>query len=544
MYNPDARNEQEDGEGMSIIDLGEPEGAGTSKSNLFISWMKKYGVYLLLVTIALLRGAAYANLLPPWAIIDEEQHLHYVQMLSEEGRRPDPREDYLSSEIITSLFETRRWDTFGFVTPPSHDPRDMGLEGYSYEGYQPPLYYWVMLPVYRLVGGSMLQSLFNLRWATVVLSTLTVVFTYLLAAKVTGSKWLGLLAALVLLAIPERTVAVSRVNNDALLEVLAVLYLWVAVRSIMEGPSDRRSILLGLILALGVLTKMTMALLVFTLPFVFWPSRKTYSVRRGLILGLGSAAVLILPLIIYNIGKFGDPTGFAAVSPLLSFPPPGFSTMNFIQSLRDFFAHFWVIFWQSAESTLPPGLTFLYILLFLLSGVSLYGLVKVIGGVHRKEGNDRHLIAVWMLTTAVIIYVIFTLFSFWKGQVPILQGRFLLSVSAAVAVLLILGLSRAPYPAITIPALIIGLVLMDVFVLFGHLLPQYYPEELIPQIEKISSLTWFDNINAFIQRTGSFKPNLVSRALHATMVGYILAQSLVIGLAIFSVRKWLRYEAE
>jgi hypothetical protein len=214
--------------------------------------------------------------------------------------------------------------------------------------------------------------------------------------------------------------------------------------------------------------------------------------------------------------------------------------MNFIQSLRDLFAHFWVIFWQSAQTSLPPGWTILYILLFLLSGVSLYGLVKVIGDGRKKEGNDRQLIAIWMLITAVIIYVIFTLFSFWAGQVPILQGRFLLPVSAAIAVILIFGLSRAPYPAITIPALILGLVLMDVFVLFGHLLPQYYPEELIPQIEKISSLTWFDNINAFIQRTGSFKPNLVSRALHATMVGYILAQPFVVILAIISVRNWVR----
>ena len=87
MYNPDGQIVEEDGEGMSITDPMEADEALLSKSNLFFSWMKKYGVYLLLVAIAFLRGAAYANLLPAWGIIDEEQHLHYIQYLAEEKRR-------------------------------------------------------------------------------------------------------------------------------------------------------------------------------------------------------------------------------------------------------------------------------------------------------------------------------------------------------------------------------------------------------------------------------------------------------------------------
>jgi len=540
VYNPDSQTVQEDGEGLPTYHSTETNHIQNEKHTSLLQWMKEFGVFLLLIVIAILRGFSYANLLPPWAIIDEEQHLHYIQVLSEEGHRPDPSEDYLSSEIITSLFETQRWDTFGFTTPPSQDPRDMGLEGYSYEGYQPPLYYLIMLPVYRLIGSAILQSLFNLRWATVVLSTLTVVFTYLLAAKVTGSKRLGLLATLVLLTIPERTVAVSRVNNDGLLELFAVLYLWLAVRSIMEEPSDWRSVLLGLLLGLGVMSKMTMTLLVFTLPFVFWPSRKTYSVRRGLILSLGSAAVLIIPLIIYNTGKYGDPTGFASVSPLLLFPAPAISLVNLLESLVDLFSHFWVIFWQAAQAAIHPSFTALYGMLFLLWSVSLIGLTRELRDRGGNEESHRRVIALWMLITAVLIYTLFTLFSYWRGLVPILQGRFLLPVTSAIAILLVLGLRRAPFPAFTIPALIFGLLLLDAFSLFGHLLPQYYPVDVIPQLDQIPRPPWFTTMILLIQRAGSFKPALVSQTLHATIAGYILAQSLIIGLAIYSVRNWLR----
>ncbi|MGB2896344.1 MAG: glycosyltransferase family 39 protein [Anaerolineales bacterium] len=543
MYNPDDQHVQEDGEGMSIIDPTGADEAVTPKSNLLFTWVKKYGVYLLLMTIALLRGIAYANLLPPWAIIDEEQHLHYIQVLSEEQRRPDPRNDFLSEELVASLFEAHRWETFGFGTPPAPDPRVMGLEGYSYEGYQPPLYYLLMVPIYRLVQGSMLERLFALRWATVALSSLTIALTYSLANKLSGSKRVAFLAALILLSIPERTVAVSRVNNDALLEIFGALYLWLSLRAIIETPNDRDSVLLGLVLGLGTLTKMTMLPLVIALPFVFYTSHKTYSPRRGLGLSLGSAAVLILPLIFYNLQQFGDITGFGGIAPMLNFPAPVLSVMAFLDSLVRLFIYFWGILWQSARATINPTFTVLYGILFLISCLSISGLRLALRPNPEYEGDRRRVISIWLLITVTIVYAVFTLFSYWRGLVPIVQGRFLLPVTPAIAVLLVLGVRRSPIPSLTISALIVGLLLMDGFILFGHLLPQYYPVDVSSLLSHIPRLSLFSILDSLIQRAGSFKPDFVMQTLHVTIAGYILAYVLVLIIVMIMIRKRFRCDA-
>src|SRR5688572_7592509 len=94
----------------------------------------------LLMLVAFFHGALYAAFLPPWGLIDEAQHLHYIQYIAEAQRLPVAGDLYLSEEIVDSLFATRRWETFHWTPPPAPDPQVMGLEGFSYEAYQPPLF--------------------------------------------------------------------------------------------------------------------------------------------------------------------------------------------------------------------------------------------------------------------------------------------------------------------------------------------------------------------------------------------------------------------
>ena len=66
----------------------------------------------LLLLLAFLHGALYALFLPPWGLIDEAQHLHYIQYIAEQQSLPVAGELYLSDEIVASLFATQRWQTF------------------------------------------------------------------------------------------------------------------------------------------------------------------------------------------------------------------------------------------------------------------------------------------------------------------------------------------------------------------------------------------------------------------------------------------------
>jgi hypothetical protein len=524
---------------MSIIDLGEPEGAGTSKSNLFISWMKKYGVYLLLVTIALLRGAAYANLLPAWGIIDEEQHLHYIQYLAEEKRFPVADETFLSEEIIHSLFDIDRWKIFSLNRPSSMDPTQMGLEGYSYEAYQPPLYYLVLSPIYKLLTGDVLQKLYIFRWASVGISTISILVVYLIAQAFTSSSPLALLVALFYILIPERTMAVSRVNNDVMLELFACLFLLISTHSITRGLNNRRALALGLLLGIGVLSKMPMLLLAVCLPFVFFANRRSTSLRRWIKITAAASLGLILPLTIRNLWLYADPTGFGAVTGLLNFSPPAWSISTFAASIWQVFTHFWVVWWQGARSVVTPALNLFYIFMLVLLGASMLGWRRLKRKLETRYRDQQKRTVLWMYLAAIALYLLFILFSYWRGQIPVIQGRFLLPIASIFSIVFITGLRYGWHPFLTIPSAFIALIFIDAALLFGNLMVQYY---LIPPIT-LAGQGLFEGVIRYGQELQQAslrgKPAFIARTMSGAIHGYFISVGLSLGGLIIGLH-WLR----
>lgn len=168
--------------------------------------------------------------------------------------------------------------------------------------------------------------------------------------------------------------------------------------------------------------------------------------------------------------------------------------------------------------------------MFALTCLSLFGLIRVARGRNECKQNRRGATAFWMLITLVAVYGSFTLISFWRGQVPVVQGRFLLPAIPALVALLIIGLRRAPFPSASFSLLVLGLVLMDGLSLFGHFLPQYYPIDSNLATPRILEIGVGNSIGEFIDRIASFKPDIVHRALRTIMLGYIGAQGLAIAI--------------
>lgn len=482
----------------------------------------------ILFVICLGRGFAYANLMPPWAIIDEQQHLHFIQALSEEGRAPDPRNDYLSEEIVASLFETHRWETLGLAQPIMRDARAMGVEGYSYEGYQPPLFYALMVPVFRVADGTMIARLFVLRWVAVALSALTATVTYAFAKTVSASRRIAFLAALVLILIPERTAAVSRVNNDVLLGFFGALFLCLSTRAVLHKPGSRSAIALGVVLGLGTLSKMTMLPLAVALPIVFHGSSGARFRFGSLALSLSVASMFILPLVTHNLVRFGDITGFSAVAPILSFRAPPLTVNAFLKSLEDLFTHCWVILWQTEETLIGPGFTLLYGLLFLLSCLAAYGLKSYLATGGTKSGSPQGQLLIKIFAGLIAVYATLALLGYWMGNIPVLQGRFLLPILAGMTLLLMIGLRESSYEQASVIGLILVLVLLDGLSLFGHHLPQYYPAHAVEGVLSGTSPSFPSPIGSFLLRVGAHKPPGVQQMLGATIVGYGLAQALAL----------------
>jgi 4-amino-4-deoxy-L-arabinose transferase-like glycosyltransferase len=388
-----------------------------------------------ILALSLATGLLYARLLPPWHLIDEEQHFHYIQHLALGQGLPVLGQTFLSPEVIDSIFATNRWAAYGLgAPPPSRDPQDMGLEGYSYEAYQPPLFYLLSLPVYNLLGsGDILTRLFGLRVLVVVIGTATVLMAYLTARiLVPGARSVALGSAALLTLIPERAISVSRVNNDALVEALSVAVLLLLLLAMERGFGWRLTLTIGVVLGGALLAKINALILLPTAALALGLAHLSRGLQWRRALGRGLAiyvvaAVMASWFFFRNVQLYGDPTGVEAFLRLASFQPD-VSPLAFIWSL---FRGFWAMWWEGRLAT-----AFMMVMAA-IALIALFGLLRVA----LREGSKRTGLAL------LLVFGLLSVLAVWQsarmGLVPIVQGRLLLPAYTSLSILLVWGLVAA-----------------------------------------------------------------------------------------------------
>jgi len=457
---------------------GSKEGcASTKQMRILVSsfnGLKRHKVLILILALYLVRGAIYASVLPPWDLVDEEQHFHYIQHIAEERKLPVLGETYISPEVVSSLFATKRWMVHHWPSPDSEDPRQMGLEGFSYEAYQPPLFYLIGAALYSLFPNDILSQLYCLRFAAVAMGAITILLTYATAAEVFPSnKFLVYGAPLIVALIPERTAAVSRVNNDVLLEVVASAAFFVLVRYVKGAM--RSSLWLGFLLGLGMLTKATMLLLTPIIPLAIalkWQEGKLDSktALKHFMLIIGLALTMSGWFFWRNICLYGELTGTRSFIELAGFKPIPFNPAL----LFDLYKNFWVVWWEGASVRRSIILDAFYILFGIISCLAGYGGVKYLIKGRLSNWRGQILLISYL---SIILSALGTFYMSLMGLVPVIQGRFMIPSIVPIALSFIWGLATAVPPrfhkALLIP-IVLALFLIDALYVFSHLLPYFY----------------------------------------------------------------------
>jgi hypothetical protein len=285
-------------------------------------------ILLLIIAAYLLVGGLYAVYTPAWQAPDEPAHYNYVRYLAERGHFPvlhygDYPHAYL--EQIKAL----------------RFPADMPIDPLRYEFWQPPLYYMLATPVYRLFGGSLLA----LRLLSVALGAGVILTAYAVVLSVRpGDGTLALGTCALVAFVPMHLTVMASVNNDTLAELLLALVLLLMIRlaNHTTGAGKRVSgstylLATGLLLGLGLVTKATvyvaipLALIALALsqyrPRVLHPSdldgpdsaavraagvhHRRYSgvlllARQALVL-FGPALLLAVPWYVRNVAVYGWP---------------------------------------------------------------------------------------------------------------------------------------------------------------------------------------------------------------------------------------------
>lgn len=203
-------------------------------------------------------GLGYALKIPRWNAPDEPAHYNYIKHIAEQGKLPVLQAGDYDQAYIRELTAARF-------------PEGMPVDTLRYESHQPPLYYLMTVPLYRAgLGLSVEGRVLLLRLFSLLLGMGVVALAYFVAAEVFPNDRLLALAVPAFVAlVPMHIAATAAINDDALAELVLALILLVLVRSLRWGFSPLRSLGLGGLLGLALLTKTTVYVTLVLAPAAF-----------------------------------------------------------------------------------------------------------------------------------------------------------------------------------------------------------------------------------------------------------------------------------
>ena len=214
-------------------------GALREAATLAVLWV------VVLAGVAL--AAGYALGVPPWNNPDEPAHYNYVKHVATTGQLPELKVGDWDPALLERLKAARF-------------PRSESVDSIRYESHQPPLYYLLASPVYSATARFPLEEQVGaLRLLSVVMSGVTIVLAFLaVRALFPHELSLQLAVAGFFAFLPMRSSISGSVSNDALAEMLATLLLLLMIHIDRAGFRRGEAVLLGLVIGLAMLTKMTL----------------------------------------------------------------------------------------------------------------------------------------------------------------------------------------------------------------------------------------------------------------------------------------------
>ena len=200
---------------------------------------------VLLGYLALASGYALGT--PRWNNPDEPAHFNSVAQLARSGQLPVLQAGDWDAQRLGERLASGR-----FTTPES-------IDQIRYEGHQPPLYYALLAPLFRLTEGLGSNArVVALRGFSIGLGALCVIVVYAAGRTLVPRRpEVGLLAAGLVAFIPMFTAMSAAINNDALAVLVASTSLLVVLRGLTYGFGTGGALLVGLLGGALLLTKLT-----------------------------------------------------------------------------------------------------------------------------------------------------------------------------------------------------------------------------------------------------------------------------------------------
>jgi 4-amino-4-deoxy-L-arabinose transferase-like glycosyltransferase len=397
------------------------------------------GLLALIVAVYCILGVAYATETPKWQVPDEPAHYNYIVYLADTWRFPVLQMGDYPHEYLEKIKAARF-------------PPDMSIAPLRYEFHQPPLYYVLAAALYKGAGFLGVEGQFlALRLFSVALGCILLLVAYATLKEIfPDSEFLALTATALVGTVPMHIAMSAAINNDTLAELVLAVLVWLCIRGLKRGLSWRHAVLLGLLLALALLTKTTIYLpsvlcIVLTLAVrASFQGRRLPVQQLGVIFGLG---MLSCWWFIRNALTYGnlDLFGWQRHDSIVSGQP---TTTQWIgryglsKVIHDFFVTSFHSFWAQFGWMGVLVDSRIYLLLGIVSIALGLGFMLSVARVLR---DPQRLTAVqyWALALMLLIFVLVAAGHLWYNLKFVQhQGRYLFPALVPIGLAFALGLQE------------------------------------------------------------------------------------------------------
>jgi 4-amino-4-deoxy-L-arabinose transferase-like glycosyltransferase len=366
--------------------------------------------------------------------------LHVALSLVYWGRTPYgiPPDEGPHGKYVQHLVET------------GHLPVFSSADRADYEYHQPPLYYRLGAPFFRLGKALKFSDPASMvRLFSLILGAIAIVLTYLAVAKLFSGRAdgqrLAVMSSGFVGLLPMHLMLSSSVSNDMLTEVIFSLTLLVCTAILMDGMTWLRTMVIGCVLGVGLLTKTT-CIILFPVVLVAYLLAGRAKKIAWTSVGGHVATALAISLVIggwwlmRNIRLYGDLLAISQFNKTFQDTAKpdmlivAFGPLWYLERLVGWtFASFWGVFGHMD--------TFMPAWAYLIFGVaSLSALVRGIPAVRdlmSKAGTVRDVLVIFTLTVG-LVGIAFLKFNASFFQV---QGRYLYPAILPISVLWSMGIS-------------------------------------------------------------------------------------------------------
>jgi hypothetical protein len=271
--------------------------------------------------IAIVNAACWSLLVPPFQVVDEPSHFAYTQQLAENHAMPTSSEISFSSEEEAVLRDLRQYEvrqspevkTISSQAEQSRLQQDLaqrpsrvggGGVGGAYNG--PPLYYAIQTIPYGLASnGTLLDQLEAMRLLSALMAGITALFTFLFLREVfPGRRWVWTAGGLSAALAPLLGFMSGAVNPDSMLTAVAACCFYAIARAFHRGLTRSLAIAIGVLLAVGFLTKLNFVGLApgIALGLVLLSVRASRAQGRAAYVSLAIAlGIAVAPAVVYML---------------------------------------------------------------------------------------------------------------------------------------------------------------------------------------------------------------------------------------------------